>query len=162
MAAQSAPIPTTPQVIPPTPTLSETSITDKEYFGPVTRSITKSTNTGLILEAPLDEEEDDSGSSEELKRARTRSRSPIPGATRRRFSGLTPAKPRAGQKARKGKGKASETQIPNGNGYLSPSIVGSSYWRSLSRSPSPLGLIPIHQHWRSFVSIVFHRLEAEI
>ena len=28
---------------------------------------------------------------------------------------------------------------------------GSSYWRNLSRSPSPLGLIPIHREWRAFV-----------
>lgn len=50
---------------------------------------------------------------------------------------------------------------PNGtahsNGFLSPADAyrdfgfGSSYWRNLSRSPSPLGLIPIHREWRAFV-----------
>ncbi|KAI6857350.1 hypothetical protein KC318_g22134, partial [Hortaea werneckii] len=50
---------------------------------------------------------------------------------------------------------------PNGdqaapNGFLSPASAypqgyGSSYWRNLSRSPSPLGLIPIHREWRAFV-----------
>jgi diacylglycerol kinase (CTP) len=28
---------------------------------------------------------------------------------------------------------------------------GTSYWRNLSRSPSPLGLIPIHREWRDFI-----------
>lgn len=40
------------------------------------------------------------------------------------------------------------------NGHLSPptpaSYTGWS-WRDFSRSPSPLGLIPIHRHWRTFV-----------
>ena len=50
---------------------------------------------------------------------------------------------------------------PNGtttapNGLLSPQSAyttgfGSSYWRNLSRSPSPLGLIPVHREWRAFV-----------
>ena len=42
------------------------------------------------------------------------------------------------------------------NGLLSPQSAypkgfGSSYWRNLSRSPSPLGLIPVHREWRAFV-----------
>lgn len=41
-------------------------------------------------------------------------------------------------------------------GFLSPESAypqgfGSAYWRNLSRSPSPLGLIPIHREWRAFV-----------
>jgi diacylglycerol kinase (CTP) len=160
MATKSAPIPATPRVISPTPTPSETSIPELEYFGHVTRSITKSAKADPEFEAPLDEEED-GGSSDELKRARTRSRSPIHGARRRIPSALTPVKSKTGQKAAKGKGRASEVQLPNGNGYLSPPAVGSSYWRSLSRSPSPLGLIPIHQHWRSFVGLPLNRLETD-
>lgn len=43
------------------------------------------------------------------------------------------------------------------NGFLSPASAypksgfGSAYWRSLSRSPSPFGLIPIHREWRAFI-----------
>lgn len=42
------------------------------------------------------------------------------------------------------------------NGFLSPESAyprgfGSAYWRNLSRSPSPLGLIPIHRDWRKFI-----------
>jgi diacylglycerol kinase (CTP) len=44
---------------------------------------------------------------------------------------------------------------PNGttNGHLSPAQANKNYWREMSRSPSPLGLIPIHQEWRSFVRL---------
>jgi len=52
-------------------------------------------------------------------------------------------------------------QPPNGNApqngdLLSPNSAygqgyGAAYWRSLSRSPSPLGLIPIHRDWRKFI-----------
>ena len=50
-------------------------------------------------------------------------------------------------------GKPPKTSI---NGYLSPDSAyprgfGSAYWRNLSRSPSPLGLIPIHREWRIFI-----------
>jgi diacylglycerol kinase (CTP) len=43
--------------------------------------------------------------------------------------------------------------LPNGtsNGHLSPAAANKVYWREMSRSPSPLGLIPIHQEWRSFI-----------
>lgn len=37
------------------------------------------------------------------------------------------------------------------NGHLSPAQANKNYWREMSRSPSPLGLIPIHQEWRKFV-----------
>lgn len=45
------------------------------------------------------------------------------------------------------------TKSPQVNGHLSPpSVVPSGWsWRDFSRSPSPLGLIPIHRHWRTFV-----------
>ena len=45
--------------------------------------------------------------------------------------------------------------LPNGtvNGHLSPAAANKNYWREMSRSPSPLGLIPIHQKWRSFVRV---------
>lgn len=51
--------------------------------------------------------------------------------------------------------------IPNGipNGFLSPASAAQTaqyYWREISRSPSPLGLIPIHVSWRSFI----HRHEV--
>jgi diacylglycerol kinase (CTP) len=70
---------------------------------------------------------------------------------------MTPAKATNGVKSptkRKGpllapsNGKANEV-----NGHLSPptTATGGWSWRDFSRSPSPLGLIPIHRHWRTFV-----------
>jgi len=54
--------------------------------------------------------------------------------------------------------KEDTAKPPNGdaNGFLSPASAypqgyGSAYWRNLSRSPSPLGLIPIHREWRAFI-----------
>jgi diacylglycerol kinase (CTP) len=49
--------------------------------------------------------------------------------------------------------KKSLELTPNGtsNGHLSPAQANKNYWREMSRSPSPLGLIPIHQKWRSFI-----------
>lgn len=49
--------------------------------------------------------------------------------------------------------KASNGKATTSNGHLAPpepTIAGWT-WRDFSRSPSPLGLIPIHRHWRTFV-----------
>lgn len=71
------------------------------------------------------------------------------------MSGLTAKRQMNGKPA-----KAGELKFPNGggtiNGHLSPQAANKNYWRELSRSPSPLGLIPIHQKWRSFI----HRHEV--
>lgn len=49
-------------------------------------------------------------------------------------------------------GNASPTTTTTVNGHLAPPQPKSGWsWRDLSRSPSPLGLIPIHRHWRTFV-----------
>lgn len=135
-------IPHTPRVISPSPTPSETSAKDG-YFGPVTRSAARRQR----LQSPPPIDEDSSGSDPE-KRARARSRSPILEGRRRRMSGLT------AKRQMNGKVKKAELSLPNGtvNGHLSPAAANKNYWRELSRSPSPLGLIPIHQKWRSFVS----------
>jgi diacylglycerol kinase (CTP) len=37
------------------------------------------------------------------------------------------------------------------NGYLSPYANLQDRWRDFSRSPSPLGLIPLHQNYRTFI-----------
>jgi diacylglycerol kinase (CTP) len=135
-------IPQTPRVISPSPTPSEGNAKDG-YFGPTTRSASRK-NRRAPSPPQIDE---DSSSSDPEKRARARSRSPIldAGGRRRRMSGLTSMK--------KLNGKKGELTLPNGtvNGHLSPQAANKNYWREMSRSPSPLGLIPIHQKWRSFV-----------
>ncbi|KAF1997350.1 hypothetical protein P154DRAFT_547405 [Amniculicola lignicola CBS 123094] len=135
-------VPQTPRVISPSPTPSEMS--GKEgYFGPVTRSAARK-STRVTSPPPIDE---DSGSDPE-KRARARSRSPILDGRRRRMSALASTK-------KMGAGKKGELTLQNGttttNGHLSPAAANKNYWREMSRSPSPLGLIPIHQKWRSFI-----------
>ncbi|KAH7135884.1 hypothetical protein B0J11DRAFT_173976 [Dendryphion nanum] len=134
-------IPHTPRVISPSPTPSEASGQDG-YFGPTTRSTTRK-NRRLNSPPPIDE--DSSGGSDPEKRARARSRSPILEGRRRRMSGLTAKRVASGKKG--------DLTLPNGtsNGHLSPAAANKNYWREMSRSPSPLGLIPIHQKWRSFI-----------
>jgi len=135
-------IPSTPRVISPSPTPSEVGSGKDGYFGPVTRSSTRKSKqySSAHSPPPIDE---DSGSDPE-KRARAKSRSPILEngrvGGRRRMSGLT------GRRQMK-----KNMELSTSNGHLSPAQANKNYWREMSRSPSPLGLIPIHQKWRSFV-----------
>ena len=132
--SQQYQIPSTPRVISPTPTPTENRA--DSYFAPITRSAAKRhTSPNAISE---DSEPESSDSSLE-KRSRARSRSPKTHA-KLQNAGQTPKSP--------------PDSAPISNGHLSPSSAASqssSYWRDISRSPSPLGLIPIHRHWRSFV-----------
>lgn len=142
-------IPHTPRVISPSPTPSEAGSGKDGYFPPVTRASARKHK----LQSPPPIEEDSSGSDPE-KRARTRSRDPTleGGLGRRRASGLATRRQQNGAKTMK-----KDVALPhgagngNGNGHLSPAAANKDYWREMSRSPSPLGLIPIHQEWRSFV-----------
>ncbi|KAK4640225.1 Diacylglycerol kinase [Podospora bellae-mahoneyi] len=155
-------IPSTPRVISPSPTPSEQDGTDQDgYSGPMTRSAAR-----RRLATPLPVEEDiEEDESPELSRARTRSRSPM---DTRKVAQLSPRKTsRMASSALKpiAATAATTTAIatPNGstgekapeiNGHLSPPTPSLYYgwsWRDFSRSPSPLGLIPIHRHWRTFV-----------
>ena len=140
-------VPRTPRVISPSPTPSETGSRDG-YFGPVTRSAARA-NRRVTSPPPISE---DSSGSDPEKRARARSRSPILEGRRRRMSGLTAMNSKSGTTS-KAAGKNANLSLANGttNGHLSPAAANKNYWREMSRSPSPLGLIPIHQKWRSFV-----------
>ncbi|KAL8799017.1 MAG: hypothetical protein Q9200_007642, partial [Gallowayella weberi] len=125
MAQQQA-IPPTPHVTGPTPAPSDPANKQESYFAPISGSSPKG-NANFA---------DD--------RARARSRSPKSIITNSAQSPPQPKKP------------PSTTSPTNGtpNGHLSPSSAvssNSSYWRNISRSPSPLGLIPIHRSFRSFI-----------
>lgn len=143
--AQQYAVPGTPQITSPTPTTDSPSSQDT-YFAPITRSATKQrTSPAPISETPESDSDPESPSSDSSveKRARARSRSPKTLARRQKALQQTPPPP----------SKPPPSQ-PKSNGHLSPSSAAppsSSYWRSISRSPSPLGLIPIHRHWRSFI-----------
>ncbi|KAI4152652.1 MAG: hypothetical protein LQ340_002791 [Diploschistes diacapsis] len=141
--SQEYQIPVTPSVIAPSPTTSEAGDSSGGYF---TRSAARRVTSSSAIEEEKGSEKD------VIPRARSRSRSPKPLLEKRRPSGLPPKKKTNSFPVQK-----SEPLVPNAvtNGHLSPSSaaggIGSSYWRAISRSPSPLGLIPIHRHWRSFV-----------
>jgi diacylglycerol kinase (CTP) len=123
-------VPSTPRIISATPTPTENK--NDSYFAPITRSAAKRhISPDAISE---DSEPSDSDSSLE-KRARARSRSPKTHAKRQKAASQPKQKP--------------PYPSPQPNGHLSPFSAAS--WREISRSPSPLGLIPIHRHWRSFV-----------
>lgn len=158
-------IPATPRVISPSPSPSDRSATSaQDYLGPVTRSAAK---RRLTTPQPVQEElDEDEPESPEFRRSRTRSRSPIDA---RKVPRMTPARRKTGtnkKSASESQEAASVLLDTNGkaesNGHLSPTSATapnsyisagfwSSTWRDFSRSPSPLGLIPIHRHWRTFV-----------
>ncbi|KIX03133.1 uncharacterized protein Z518_06683 [Rhinocladiella mackenziei CBS 650.93] len=155
------PIPATPRVISPSPTPSEASEPQDSYFAPVTRSAAKAQRQRSPQPEPIHEEKDGSGSDSSVeKRARARSRSPILTATsqmngtvrasagkRRRLSGLTPKTPVSKSEPLTN----GIVPFPQSNGHLSPYDRVKKSWREFSRSPSPLGLIPLHRHYRTLI-----------
>lgn len=154
------PIPATPRVISPSPTPSETSERQDSYFAPVTRSAARGERQRSPQPEPIHEEKDGSSSDSSMeKRARTRSRSPIlsaathmngaaiAGSKKRRVSGLTPKTPVAKSEPLTNGG----VPIAESNGHLSPYDRVKKSWREFSRSPSPLGLIPLHRHYRTLI-----------
>ncbi|CAJ2511450.1 Uu.00g070750.m01.CDS01 [Anthostomella pinea] len=153
MSARGQPaIPATPRVISPSPTPSEAQERE-DYLGSVTRSAAKRRQAGdTAPQLPIHESiDEDSNSDPELRRARTRSRSPI---TTRRAANLTSTKSGRASKSK----QKQETEHANGavepsDGHLAPPspTVGGWSWQDFSRSPSPLGLIPIHRHFRNLI-----------
>ena len=154
----SYPIPATPRVISPSPTPSEASDKQESYFAPVTRSAARKQRQKSPQPESIREEKDGSGSDSSLEtRARARSRSPIlspghvngsaSGGKRRRMSGLTTKTPVA-----KSEPLTNGNVVPpQSNGLLSPYDRVKKSWREFSRSPSPLGLIPLHRHYRTLI-----------
>jgi diacylglycerol kinase (CTP) len=159
MAASQSQVPATPRVISPSPTPSEKTGKDG-YFSSNSRP--KSVRVSSV--EPIEEHDDGNNNTledPELSRARTRSRSPHIARLSRKDGITTSSKIGATGTARQRKPEPILKQQPNGtaeaSSFLSPADAyrdfgfGSSYWRNLSRSPSPLGLIPIHREWRAFV-----------
>ena len=139
-------VPETPNIIPPSPTL--TGRDAKDYAPPTTRSAARRSNRTSPAH-----DLDDLDEVPELRRARTRSRSPIDS---NKLTRMTPSTSKA--EATTTAAKVDSTPASNGlaatpptNGHLAPPQTLGWSWRDISRSPSPLGLIPIHRHWRTFV-----------
>ncbi|OJJ78486.1 diacylglycerol/polyprenol kinase family protein [Aspergillus glaucus CBS 516.65] len=130
-------VPETPRVISPTPTSPEGSRSREDYFGPTTRSAARRQRQTGVPEKKADENDSTS------KRTRTRSRNSTPPngtARQRKPTPITPAK--------KGEVEANGKT----NDYLSPlSKVQQGLHDVSSRSPSPLGIIPLHSRYRNFI-----------
>ncbi|EED19468.1 phosphatidate cytidylyltransferase, putative [Talaromyces stipitatus ATCC 10500] len=144
-------VPTTPRVISPSPTPSDASEQRDGYLAPVTRSAARrqrfNTDTQAIPE------EDQNNDSEHQSRSGPRnpsSRSGAAGTARRR--GSTRKTPQsASSPVVKSQPLVGANGKPSSNGYLSPYANLQDRWRDLSRSPSPLGLIPLHENYRTFI-----------
>jgi len=63
------------------------------------------------------------------------------------MSGLTPKNPTSKSEPLTN----GDTAPPQSNGHLSPYARVQKSWREFSRSPSPLGLIPLHRHYRYLI-----------
>ncbi|KAI0376403.1 hypothetical protein F5Y04DRAFT_273763 [Hypomontagnella monticulosa] len=148
-------IPAPPRVISPSPSPSESLETSQEsYNGPITRSAARRRQTGdIALQQPLHENTDEE-SDPELRRARTRSRSPM---KTRKIGALTPARTTRASKSKTKEEHDIKVEVKEepeiANGHLAPPTPAASGWdwRDFSRSPSPLGLIPIHRHFKIFI-----------
>ncbi|KAI3319129.1 hypothetical protein HD806DRAFT_525743 [Xylariaceae sp. AK1471] len=154
-------VPATPRVISPSPTPSDSTERSHDgsssYLGPVTRSAARRRQTGNVTpQFPIPETPDEE-SDPELRRARTRSRSPIKA---RKAHTLAMAKvdiePNAGPNPVDDAADLTNGATKSSNGLLAPPslAIGSATgwnWRDFSRSPSPLGLIPIHRHFKTLI-----------
>lgn len=142
-------IPATPRVISPSPTPSDRESSQDAYFGPTTRSAAR--RRRVATPQPVQENPDED-TRDGLRRARTRSRSPLGTA---KVNGLTAINTEKKPSTTTTKPEALTNGAAKGeaNGHLSPNSAQAPgwSWRDFSRSPSPLGLIPIHRHWRTFV-----------
>ncbi|KAI1780292.1 hypothetical protein F4818DRAFT_1863 [Hypoxylon cercidicola] len=146
-------IPAPPRVISPSPTPSETQETSEDsYLGPVTRSAARRRQTGNTASRQTLQESIDEDSDPELRRARTRSRSPV---KTRKVSSLASAKSARASKSTRNEveKKEADAGTETSNGHLAPPTptVSGWDWRTFSRSPSPLGLIPIHRRFKTFI-----------
>jgi diacylglycerol kinase (CTP) len=124
-------------------------------MAPVTRSAARRRQTGSITpQIPIHEGIDEE-SDPELWRARTRSRSPM---KTRKVAGLTPTTSTITKQTLKVHDEELVEHANAGlgapNGHLAPPTPASPSgwnWRDFSRSPSPLGLIPIHRHFKTLI-----------
>jgi len=147
MATSHYPIPSTPRVTLPSPTPSESGSRDG-YFGPITRSLSRAAR---VTSPPSVREDTDHSGSDRENRSRPRGKSLRLDNRRPQITPLTTISPATSASFLSR--RKSDTAEANGdaNGHLTIPKPSRNYWRELSRSPSPLGLIPIHTQFRSFI-----------
>ena len=146
-------VPATPRVISPSPTPSDASEQRDGYFAPVTRSAAR--RQRLNNDTQSIPEEDQDNDSDHQSRSGPRnpsSRSGAAGTARRRGSTRKTPKSTTSPVVKSQPLVGANGKSPSSsNGYLSPYTNLQDRWRDLSRSPSPLGLIPLHQDYRTFI-----------
>lgn len=146
-------VPATPRVISPSPTPSDASEQRDGYFAPVTRSAAR--RQRLNNDTQSIPEEDQDNDSDHQSRSGPRnpsSRSGAAGTARRRGSTRKTPKSTTSPVVKSQPLVGANGKSPSSsNGYLSPYTILQDRWRDLSRSPSPLGLIPLHQDYRTFI-----------
>ncbi|PLN85762.1 hypothetical protein BDW42DRAFT_159933 [Aspergillus taichungensis] len=140
MSSRTA-IPETPRVISPSPAPDSRSSSQNNYAAPTTRSAARRRQLGNVSEEIAGEPGAESRSS------RLRSRSPA----------TTPLSPRKRQRRsnpmqRVKSPEAKTNKQADTNGFLSPvSAKADGVLPDISRSPSPMGLIPLHTRYRNFI-----------
>ncbi|KAI7096520.1 hypothetical protein KC324_g21405, partial [Hortaea werneckii] len=171
-------VPETPRVISPSPTPSEQGQKDNYFSKPGNRMSSAGAVEPIEEDDQLEEDADlararPRSRSPKIIRKGTKemmmmnggiansSRGEAGGVTTQAKTNMPSASAGGASMAQRRKKPSDIQRPPNGdqaapNGFLSPASAypqgyGSSYWRNLSRSPSPLGLIPIHREWRAFV-----------
>ncbi|KAK5734503.1 Diacylglycerol kinase [Elasticomyces elasticus] len=169
-------IPSTPRVISPSPTPSERSNGGKDSYFPsqqTPRSKTAQRQSSVErIEEHITPSEQEEADHPDFARARRKARSSpqTNGHPTRRMgtngSIISATKPTPSsststttQRPTRSRREADGNNQANGdptNDLLKPETAygqgfGAAYWRSLSRSPSPLGLIPIHASWRAII-----------
>ncbi|KAJ5625711.1 hypothetical protein N7510_002020 [Penicillium lagena] len=122
-------VPGTPRVISPSPSVPDPSETQDEYQAPRTRSSARRQH----LSGAMEEGSESAGS-----RSTQAGATPTASARKRRSNPKIPASP-------------PRSNGSTSNGYLSPNSKLPKGLRDVSRSPSPLGLIPLHTRYRSFI-----------
>ncbi|KAL1978427.1 hypothetical protein VTN31DRAFT_1286 [Thermomyces dupontii] len=145
--ASSCAVPAT-RVTSPSPSPSDTSET---YSGPRTRSAAR--RERLATAKAIAEEEEGGGQSESSEDGKTDNRVR---SKSRRSTGVSTRTPRRRSSkpttASSAKSAVAKSE-PLSNGFLSPNghVSPKDTSRTTSRSPSPLGLIPLHQSYRTFI-----------
>lgn len=148
-------IPGTPRVLSPSPDPPEYHVSGGSNHAPIPEKDANGAN-GSALKSRIARQPNGVDTRDPDYRARSRSRDLDVSPRKRRISGLAPLSEDEHGDLNGGTSKQEKTDfltVPNGgaNGHLSPGSVVQNYWREFSRSPSPLGIIPIHREWRSFV-----------
>lgn len=144
-ARTTARVPATPRVISPSPTPESPA---QDHGGPITRSAARRRRG---TPQPVQELEESSDSPPSSRRSRTRSRSPIEPSRVRRLTSRKSSSNKPKEPAEVDIPAANGTEKSNGHLAPPPATPQGWSWRDFSRSPSPLGLIPVHRKWRTFV-----------